>query len=76
VSEARDSLEHAPDLNSGGHMDAYAAGWDEGQEAIWNEPVCSRCGDNHDRDESAMCDGAMVISFREWVREHRRGGVA
>jgi hypothetical protein len=52
--------------------EAYAVGWDEGQSDIWDEPVCSSCGRNHDRDESAMCEGGEVVSFREWV-DSRRG---
>ncbi len=33
---------------------------------MWDEPVCSVCGLNHDRDESAGCEGASVISFSDW----------
>lgn len=45
--------------------------WDEAQSAIWDETVCSVCGRNHDRDESAACDGCEPVSFRDWVEGHR-----
>jgi hypothetical protein len=46
--------------------------WDGAQRAIWGETVCSACGENHDRDESAMCEDGEVVTFREWV-EAKRG---
>jgi hypothetical protein len=44
----------------------YDTGWDEGQDHIWRETVCSVCGKNHDRDESAACPGCEPTMFREW----------
>ena len=46
---------------------ARAEGYDEGVEDVWNENVCSTCGENHDRDASAMCETGEVVSFREWA---------
>lgn len=51
---------------SGEYAAGFEQGYAEGQRDIWNESVCSVCGVNHDRDESAMCDGATVISFSDW----------
>lgn len=45
----------------------YARGYDEGQADIWDAIVCSVCGWNHDRDESAACDDCEPVTFREWV---------
>lgn len=59
------------ELNSVKATDIYNAGWDEGREALWNEAVCSVCGDSHDRGESAMCEDGQVVAFREWVEAHR-----
>jgi hypothetical protein len=41
--------------------------FDKGVESVWDEVVCSVCGQNHDRDESAACDGCEAITFQEWV---------
>jgi hypothetical protein len=41
-------------------------GYDEAQADIFDAPVCSTCGMNHDRDESAMCETGEVVTFREW----------
>jgi hypothetical protein len=30
-----------------------------------DEPVCTKCGENHDHDESAMCEGGEVVTFGE-----------
>lgn len=49
----------------------YDQGWDEGQAAIMEAPVCSACGANHDADESSMCDDGEVVSFKEWVDAQR-----
>ena len=46
---------------------AEAEGYDAGQAAIWDEIVCSVCGRNHDRDESAACEGCEAVAFSEWA---------
>jgi hypothetical protein len=51
---------------NGQYAEGFDRGYDEGQNAIWDESVCSVCGLNHDRSESAMCEGAEVISFSDW----------
>lgn len=68
VREKIDAATVAADKSQSESSDAeFARGYDEGQEAIWDEPVCSICGRNHDRDESAMCKDGVVVSFRQWV---------
>jgi hypothetical protein len=42
--------------------------FDAGRDAVLGEIVCSVCGENHDRDESAACDGCEAITFEEWTR--------
>jgi hypothetical protein len=39
--------------------------FDNGCAAVRDEPVCTKCGTNHDRDESAMCEGGEVVTFGE-----------
>jgi hypothetical protein len=51
---------------------AYAEGYDQAHDDVWDAPVCSACGENHDADESAMCEHAEVVSFREWVEAASR----
>lgn len=46
----------------------HAQGYDEGQNDVWSSLVCSVCGQNHDRDESAMCDDGEVVSLGEFVQ--------
>jgi hypothetical protein len=51
---------------------AYGEGYDQARDDVWDAPVCSVCGEDHDADESAMCEGGEVVSFREWVEAARR----
>ena len=47
--------------------------FDDGREAVLGEVVCSVCGWNHDRDESAACEGCEAVRFDEWVKSmHER----
>jgi hypothetical protein len=41
--------------------------FDAGRESVLGEVVCSVCGWNHDRDESAACEGCEAVRFDEWV---------
>jgi hypothetical protein len=45
--------------------------FDAGRAAVLYEIVCSVCGENHDRDESAACDGCEAITFVEWTHRVR-----
>jgi hypothetical protein len=51
---------------------AHGEGYDQAHDDVWEAPVCSVCGADHDADESAMCEGGEVVSFREWVEDCRR----
>lgn len=53
------------------YTEGYNEGWEHAQDAIWGEAVCSECGANHDADESAMCEGGQVQTFRDWVERCR-----
>lgn len=48
-------------------QDAYDRGYDAGREAVLGAIVCSVCGFDHDRDESAACEGCEPIRLDEWV---------
>lgn len=50
--------------------------FDEGVESVWNEIVCSVCGRNHDRDESAACPGCEPVPFVEWFQHVSRRLIA
>lgn len=70
-AELQAAQERETKLTEDQYREAHAQGFDDGLEAVWSEPVCSVCGLNHDRDESAACDGCEVVSFQQWVAAQR-----